>query len=115
MVGSPKQRMDIETSEAIGQVGTRIDALERSLRAEFRDGFADNRSYAEGLFERSIRHADGRFETLRIEIRGLRDDMGSLRGEVGSLRDDMGSFRGEVGSLRDDMGSFRGEMGSLRG
>jgi chromosome segregation ATPase len=95
--------MDIETSEAIGQVGARIDVLERSLRVEFKEGFADNRRHAEGLFERNISHADGQFETLRDDIQVLRDDVQNLREDVQNLREDVQNLREDVQSLRDDV------------
>jgi hypothetical protein len=50
--------VDIETSEVIDRIGARRDALEASLRAEssslraeFRDGLAQNRHHTEVLFE----------------------------------------------------------------
>src|SRR5256886_17355984 len=63
--------MDVETSEAITQLGERIDALERSLRKDFREGLAENR-----------RHADVQFEAVRDDIRigaeGLGADSSAL-------------------------------------
>ena len=39
--------MDVGTSEAIAQLGERIDALDRSLRNDFREGLAENRRHAD--------------------------------------------------------------------
>jgi hypothetical protein len=43
--------MDVETSEAIQQLGQRIDALETSLNNAFRAGLAENRRHTEVLIE----------------------------------------------------------------
>ena len=102
--------MDIETSAAIGQVGERINALEQSLRVEFRDRFAENRRHAEGLFEQSIRHTDGRFGTLRDEMQVIRNDVQILRGDVQGLRSDVQILRDDVRVLRDDVSIVRDDV-----
>jgi hypothetical protein len=58
--------MDVETSEALTQLGDRIDALEASLRAEIRNGRAEDRAYTDAKFDQALRHADATFdEALR--------------------------------------------------
>ena len=77
--------MDVETSEAIEQLGQRIDALDGSLRGEF--------------------------GSLRGEFGTLRGEFGTLRGEVGSLRSEFRAGLEEnrrhaevlFESLRDDI------------
>jgi hypothetical protein len=81
--------MDIETSAAIGHVGERIDALEKSLRGEFRHGLAENR-----------RHADIQFEALRGDVGSLREDVGSLRDDVRILADGFATVSGELADHR---------------
>jgi len=86
--------MDVETSEAIEQLGQRIDALEGSLRGEFgslqtkfgflqsefgslrsevRDGIAENR-----------RHTEVLFESLRDDIRMLAEGFATLTAKLDS-------------------------------
>jgi len=63
--------MDVETSGAIEQLGRRIDALEGSLRGEFRAGLAENRRHAEVLFESlpdDIRMLAEGFATLTAKL-----------------------------------------------
>ena len=43
--------MDVETSEAIERLSDRIALLDRSIRSELRQGFAETRRHAEILFE----------------------------------------------------------------
>ena len=78
--------MDVETSEAIEQLGQRIDALEVSLRNEFRAGFAENREHAEGLFAESRRHTDVLIESLRDDIRILAEGFATLTARLDSGR-----------------------------
>jgi hypothetical protein len=74
--------MDVETSEAIEQLGQRIDALEGSLRgelgslrSEFRAGLAENR-----------RHTEVLFESLRDDIRMLAEGFATLTAKLDSDR-----------------------------
>jgi hypothetical protein len=67
--------MDVETSGAIEQLGRRIDALEGSMRSEFRAGLAENR-----------RHAEVLFESLRADIRMLAEGFATLTGKLDSGR-----------------------------
>ena len=67
--------MDVETSEAIGRLGERIDALEVSLRTEFREGLAESR-----------RHTEVLFESLRDDIRILAEGSAVLSAKLESLR-----------------------------
>ena len=71
MVGSNPHVMDVETSGAIEQLGRRIDALEGSLRSEFRAGLAENRRHTEVLVESlrdDIRMAAEGFATLTAKL-----------------------------------------------
>jgi hypothetical protein len=65
--------MDVETAEAIEQLGDRIDALEGSLRSEFRAGLAENR-----------RHAEVLIESLRDDIRMLAEGFATLTAKLDS-------------------------------
>ena len=65
--------MDVQTSEAIEQLGQRIDALEGSLRTEFRAGLAENR-----------RHAEVLIESLRDDIRMLAEGFATLTAKLDS-------------------------------
>jgi hypothetical protein len=80
--------MDVETSEAIERLTGRIDALEISLRAEFRTGLADTHSSLRAEFRagfaelrdelkdeilESRRHAQVLFESTRDDIRMIAD------------------------------------------
>ena len=74
--------MDVETSEAIEQLGQRIDALEGSLRdefgslrSEFRAGLAENR-----------RHAEVLVESLRDDIQMLAEGFATLTAKLDSGR-----------------------------
>jgi len=67
--------MDVETSGAIEQLGRRLDALEGSLRSEFRAGLSENR-----------RHAEVLFESLRDDIRILAEGFASLSAKLDSGR-----------------------------
>jgi hypothetical protein len=71
MVGSNPRDMDVETSEAIEQLGQRIDAVELSLRHEFRAGLAENR-----------RHAEVLIESLRDDIRMLAEGFATLTAKL---------------------------------
>jgi hypothetical protein len=65
--------MDVETSGAIEQLGRRIDALEGSLRSEFRAGLAENR-----------RHNEVLIESLRDDIRMLAEGFATLTAKLDS-------------------------------
>ena len=67
--------MDVDTSEAIGRVGERIDALDVSLRTEIRDGLAESR-----------RHTEVLFESLRDDIGILAEGFAVLSAKLESLR-----------------------------
>ena len=93
MIGSNPNAMDVETSEAIGQLGQRIDALERSLRSEFRAGLAElgsrfdtMESGLEARFAESRRHTDVLFESLRDDIRMLAEGFATLSAKLDSGR-----------------------------
>ena len=99
MVGSNSRAMDVETSEAIERLGQRIDALEASLRSEFRAGlgklgsrfdameprfdslesrFDTVDSGLEARFAESRRHTDVLFESLRDDIRMLAEAFATM-------------------------------------
>jgi hypothetical protein len=65
--------MDVDTSEAIEQLGQRIDAVELSLRHEFRAGLGENR-----------RHAEVLIESLRDDIRMLAEGFATLTAKLDS-------------------------------
>ena len=78
--------MDVETSAAIEQLAVRLDTLDVSLRtelrsvrddlrAEFRDGLAENR-----------RHAELLFETLHDDIRILAEGFAMISTKLDSLQ-----------------------------
>jgi hypothetical protein len=71
--------MDVETSEAIGRLGEPIDALEVSLRAEFREGLR------EGLAE-NRRHSEVLFESLRDDIWIVADGFAAVSAKLDDLR-----------------------------
>jgi hypothetical protein len=80
--------MDVETSGAIEQLGRRIDALEGSLRGEFRAGLdaLEGSLHAEfraGLAE-NRRHAEVLFESLRDDIRMLAEGFATLTAKLDS-------------------------------
>jgi chromosome segregation ATPase len=62
--------MDVETSEAIEQLGRRIDALEASLRSEFRAGLVQLGSRFGGL-ESRFGGLESRFDGLESRFDGL--------------------------------------------
>jgi hypothetical protein len=70
--------MDVETSEAIEQLGQRIDAVELSLRNEFRAGFAELEARMETGFAESRRHIGVMIESLRDDIRILAEGFARL-------------------------------------
>jgi hypothetical protein len=92
--------MDFETSGAIEQLGRRIDALEGSLRSEFRAGLAKLGSRFDGVesrfdtmesglearFAESRRHTDVLFESLRDDIRMLAEAFATLSAKRDSDR-----------------------------
>jgi len=67
--------MDVEPPDAIEQVGQRIDALDVSLRTEFRSGLAENR-----------RHTEVLVEALRDDIRILAEGFATLSAKLDSGR-----------------------------
>ena len=77
MVGSQSRDMDVETSGAIEQLGRRIDALEGSLRSEFRDGLARPESRFGGL--------ESRFGGLESRFGGLESRFGGLESRFEGL------------------------------
>jgi hypothetical protein len=78
--------MDVETSEAIEQLGQRIDALEGSLRHEFRAGFAEMEARMETGFAESRRHINVLIESLRNDIRILAEGFATLSAKRDSDR-----------------------------
>jgi hypothetical protein len=89
--------MDIETSEAIERLGHRMDAVESSLRNEFRAGFAEIDARMETGFEEmearmetglaeSRRHIDVLIEWLRDDIRILAESFATLSAKRDSDR-----------------------------
>jgi hypothetical protein len=82
--------MDVDTSEAFGRLGERIDALEVSLCTEIREGLAETRielraEFREGLAE-SRRHTEVLFESLRDDIRILAEGFAVLSTKLESLQ-----------------------------
>ena len=73
--------MDTETSEVIERINGRIDALEVSLRAEFRNGLA---SLTEGLAE-NRRHTEIQIESVRDDIRILAEGFAVISTKLDSL------------------------------
>jgi hypothetical protein len=67
--------MDVDTSEAIGRLSGRIDALEVSLRTEIREGLAESR-----------RHTEVLFGSLRDDIRILAEGFAVLSTKRESLQ-----------------------------
>jgi hypothetical protein len=93
--------MDIETSEAIERLGHRMDAVESSLRNEFRAGFAEMDARMETGFaemedrmETSFAEMETRMETgfaameTRMET-GLAESRRHIDVLIESLRDDI--------------------------
>src|SRR5262245_63609430 len=79
MVGSNPRVMDVETSGAIEQLGRRLDALEGSLRGEFRAGLGALEGSLRGEFRAGLDALEG---SLRGEFRAGLDALeGSLRSE----------------------------------
>jgi len=80
--------MDVETSGAIEQLGRRIDALEGSLRGEFRAGLdaLEGSLHAEfrAGFAENRRHAEVLFESLRDDIRMLAEGFATLTAKLDS-------------------------------
>ena len=77
--------MDVETSEAIEQLGQRIDALEVSLGRRFDtvDGRFDT---MDARFAESRRHTEVLFESLRDDIRMLAEGYAALTARLDSGR-----------------------------
>ena len=80
--------MDVETTQVIEELGSRIDRVETSLRADIKD--------------------------VRREVGELRGEVGELRGEVGELREGLSHVREDLAvnwdrtkllfeALRDDI------------
>ena len=78
--------MDVETAEAIEQLGARIDAVEVSLRSEFRAGFAEMNARMETGLTESRRHIDVLIESLRDDIRILAEGFATLSAKRDSDR-----------------------------
>ena len=78
--------MDIETSEAIERLGHRMDAVESSLRNEFRAGFAEMDARMETGLAESRRHIDVLIESLRNDIRILAEGFATLSAKRDSDR-----------------------------
>jgi hypothetical protein len=80
--------MDVETSGAIEQLGRRIDALEGSLRGEFRAGLDALEGSLRGEFRAGLaenrRHAEVLFESLRDDIRMLAEGFATLTAKLDS-------------------------------
>jgi len=95
--------MDVETSGAIEQLGRRIDALEGSLRGEFRAGLDALGGSLRGEFRAGLdalegslhaefrtglaenrRHAEVLFESLRDDIRMLAEGFATLTAKLDS-------------------------------
>jgi hypothetical protein len=66
--------MDVDTSEAIGRLGERIDSLDVSLRTEIRESLAESR-----------RHADVLFGSLRDDIRMIAEGFAALSAKLEAL------------------------------
>jgi hypothetical protein len=67
--------VDMEMSEVVERINALIDALEVSLRAEFREGLSENRRYT-----------DVQFESVRDDIRMLAESFGAMSVELDSLQ-----------------------------
>jgi hypothetical protein len=88
--------MDVETSEATGQLGQRIDALEGSLRGEIgsvrgeigevRSEIGSLRSEVRAGLAENRRHAEVLFESLRDDIRLLAEGFATLTARLDSGR-----------------------------
>jgi hypothetical protein len=81
--------MDVETSEAIEQLGQRIDALEGSLRGEIgsvRSEIGSLRSEVRAGLAENRRHAEVLFESLRDDIRMLAEGFATLTARLDSGR-----------------------------
>ena len=132
--------MDAETSVAIEGLGERIDTLEislrgvghsllgematlgTSLRAEFREGFAENRQHIQvvserfreelraGLFE-NRRHTEVLVESLRDELRAeFREGVAANRGHTEVLVE---SLRDDIRTLADGFAAISAKLDTL--
>src|SRR2546430_17382838 len=96
--------MDVETSEAITQLGERIDALERSLRKDFREGLAENR-----------RHADVQFEAVRDDIRIVAEGFATVSSDLAQHRVHTERLvEGVRAEIRGETAAFRLELAEGR-
>jgi len=76
MLGSSSRHMDVETSEAIGRLTERIEALEGSLRSEFRAGLTESEGSVRSEFRRGLAENRVHAETLVASLRDeLRDEI----------------------------------------
>jgi hypothetical protein len=75
MVGWDRTAMGTETSEVIGRISERIDALEVSLRAEIRDSLSESK-----------RHANVLNEDVRDDIRMLAESFAAMSVKLDSLQ-----------------------------
>jgi len=89
--------MDVETSEAIEQIGQRIDALEASLRAEFRAGYSQSRQYTEAVFAENRRHTEGLVAETRRHIEVLLE---SVRDDIRLLAEGFATISAKLNSRR---------------
>lgn len=78
--------MDIETAEAIEQLGQRIDAVNLSLRNEFRAGLSEMEAQMETGFAESRRYTQVLVESLRDDIRILAEGFATLSAKRDSDR-----------------------------
>jgi len=83
--------MDVDTASAIERLGERIDALEASLRSEFRAGLSESGEALHARFRAGLAESGG---ALRAEFRaGLAESGEALGAE----------FRAGLTGLRDEL------------
>ena len=78
--------MDTETATAIDRIHTRIDALEVSLRGEFRQGLSEQREEFRSELADVRRHAVMLNESTRDDIRLVAEAVAVLTVKVDALR-----------------------------
>ena len=84
MVGSNSRAMDVETSEAIERLGQRIDALEASLRSEFRAGLGKLESRFDAM-EPRFDGLESRFDAMESRFDGLESRFDAMEPRFDSL------------------------------
>jgi len=84
MVGSNSRAMDVETSEAIERLGQRIDALEASLRSEFRAGLGKLGSRFDAM-EPRFGGLESRFDAMESRFDGLESRFDAMEPRFDSL------------------------------